>query len=584
MQGTILEVSVRTLNTAMQGDQLTGATVLNLTTVDQLPAPSGAFQLEDGSIILYTSVDTTNSQVTLTAPTLVDLFEGAILFSSPLVQEKWATVELQSNDDAVFALVPHSLADRIPEGVRDPEGQEYVIISQEQGDWVVVDILGSQPVVDSSSIGLTDGSELALALSDLQAQVAAHTDQIGLNTTDIENVTETATDAGSLASIANVSTTLSDYEPAAGDAVGRREGSLWFTRTRARMNAVWNPSFEVDTSGWTTSQLSTLRELALSISGSYSCKLTNSGVSGPHRLVWDNAGTRQPALPGQSWAASCFAAAVSGVNTGVFIELIWYDGGGSILGATSGVAVNLIVDDYQRLSVIDVAPASTATVALRLTNPTGSETSVWRIDGALLEVSDILGRYFDGRSVDGSWSGVPNASTSILGGAQIVKAFELDDNAWVQKKFSSNALTALDASLIVSGVMDGERIQDYSIPIDKLSATPVVASEALTAGHLVNIHNSTGLFRMRKAKAEPGFQCDGFILADTSSGAVGFFYSFGYNPFVTGLTPGLQFISTVAGTCSSTPPSAVGKIHQRVGVAAGATVLNFTFQPPVKIT
>lgn len=584
MQGSILDVDVTLVGDALDADHTAGDTTVQLVDVsDFLPSPTGSVVI-DGTVYDYTSVDSTTLIMTLTTGLVSDALAGERVNINPLVIEKWAKVELNADDDVVLALVPHALWDRIPEGVRNPEGQEPVVIEQQAGDWVVLDVLGSAPVVSGVYIDPATApvnTELGTALDDLAAQVNAHDAQIIESQTSIENVTETATDAGSLASIANVSTTLSDYEPAPGEASGKREGSLWLTRTRARINYVTNPSFEVNVAGWTAYQTVMLRELSATvISGSYSMKLTNSGVSDYHLVD----GARQAAAPGQTFTGSVFAAAVSAASI-AYVQLVWYAADNTtVLLYSSGTHTTLLVDDYQRLYVTAVAPASAAFVGLRVVEDPGAEGSVWRLDGALLELDDILGRYFDGRSYDGAWSGTADASTSSLAGGKLAKAFELENGAWAPRFFSGTALRDVDASVITSGTMDGERIADYSLPQDKLSGTPVIASETLVAGDLVNVWNSSGLFRIQKANASNGRTAHGFVLAAVTSGAVGILYSHGYNPFVTGLTPGVQFLSTVAGKAASTPPTAVGTLVQRVGVAGGATVLNFISSRPINIT
>lgn len=693
VQGIVLEVSSRPVQYSLDVDEPTGSTALVLTHVDNLPA-SGTFtgQIQPdpdeepiGFTILYSSFDATTLTVTLSAPTTVDLLQGDILTLSPMTVEKWATVEVDPNDDAILALVPQALYDRLAEGVREAREQEVVVIDQLAGDWVVADVLGTEARVDSQYINVTPDSILGDSLGDLASAVNTNTREIEGNSRELALASLTAYAGAKLASTADGRVAMSDYDPSTSDvnyyatdndgeliralpfavdnrsvtsnvaslstptggvtmAAGqliiveglgapfdgvqtvstvdadsvefavinadisalaepledpvfvfntfflqRTEGSIWFTRTRSRINYVSNPSFEVDVADWTASQCSMLREAVSPIAGSYTMKVTNNGTPGNHTVMWDNGGgaLRQPAGPGQVWTASVYALAVSGGNANAaYLGVEFFDASLVSLGAQYGPSAFLSSTDWKRYWVTATAPVNTAYVTLRMSNP--NDSAVWRVDAALLEASALLGRYFDGRTYDAAWSGTADDSSSNMTGGKIIKAYELDDGAWIEKLFSGYVLTDIDASKIKvfagTNGLDGEVIADYSIPLDKLSGTPVVASEALTAGNLVNIHNSTGLFRMRKAKADPTFHADGYILADTASGAIGMLYSFGYNPFMTGLSPGQQFLSTTAGTCSSSPPSTVGKLHQKVGVAAGATVLNFTPGNPVRIT
>lgn len=110
----------------------------------------------------------------------------------------------------------------------------------------------------------------------------------------------------------------------------------------------------------------------------------------------------------------------------------------------------------------------------------------------------------------------------------------------------------------------------------------ITASEALSAGDLVNVHNSTGA-KVRKADASTaGKEAHGFVLAAVSNGGAATVYFEGSNAQVTGLTPGVQFLSaSTPGLSTNTAPSGTGQVVQRVGFATAATALNFQSQPPV---
>lgn len=695
MQGTILEVSIKTLHVTLAEAALIGETVLTLARVDDLPVAPGQVLLE-GELLDYTAVtpdpdpDVEQGTIDLLLPITVDLDEGDILVVSPIMQEKWATVELQADDDAVFALVPHSLWDRIPEGVREPEDQEYAIVDKQEGDWVVLDVLNEAPFVDGDYIDPAtlpvpeSVTEVIGAVENLAAEVAANTGAIAENTDAVVNAAETAFAANSLASTADGRVSMSDYEPTTEDVeyyatdyegnlmrgtpwdvtnrevvsglatlhitgggmtmnlgeyivvtnlgvpfdgthiitaftadtvsyevvhadvalddpltdppiegtgyntviLQRTEGSIWFTRTRARRNYVTNPSFETNVTDWAATQAFMAREVSATIiSGTYTLKIDNNATPGLHYVTWNNGGgvDKQAAVAGQTWTASVYIAGVSGSATnGTYIELEFFDIADASLGAILSQSSPLIVDDWQRFSLTAVAPVDTAYVTMNVVNP--NDSASWRIDGALLELSNILGRYFDGYSYDGSWDADVDNSPSSLAGGKIIRAFELDDGSWIEKFFTGFTLRDIDASTVTYGALDGSLIADNSIPMDKLSGTPMVASEALDMGDLINVHSVSGLFRMRKADADGPYRADGHVLAAVALDAVGIMYSHGYNPFMTDLTPGSQFLSITPGKVSSTPPGEIGMLSQRVGTATGATVLNVILGPAILLT
>lgn len=113
----------------------------------------------------------------------------------------------------------------------------------------------------------------------------------------------------------------------------------------------------------------------------------------------------------------------------------------------------------------------------------------------------------------------------------------------------------------------------------------VVASEALSAGNLVNLYDDSGTTKARKADGSTtGKVADGFVLAAVDQDATATVYRAGDNDQVTGLTPGKVWLSTTAaGGVQSTVPAGAGKTHQYVGYAATATLLCFERGEPITL-
>jgi|SRR3989304_3362398 len=130
--------------------------------------------------------------------------------------------------------------------------------------------------------------------------------------------------------------------------------------------------------------------------------------------------------------------------------------------------------------------------------------------------------------------------------------------------------------------LDGSGKLDTSfMPVGIGADTAAVAtSETLAAGDLVNIWNNTGA-AVRKADATTNKPAHGFVLAAFTHPTTATVYFDGSNTGVTGLTPGIQFLQTAAGTAGLTAPSGSGNIVQRVGVAVSATLLNFNSNQPI---
>lgn len=135
---------------------------------------------------------------------------------------------------------------------------------------------------------------------------------------------------------------------------------------------------------------------------------------------------------------------------------------------------------------------------------------------------------------------------------------------------SAGKIPALDAA---------GKFDTSMMPVGIVAPTAtVLASEALSAGDLVNVWNNAGTANVRKADASTtGKQADGFVLAAVLNGASAtVFFPGDENTAVTGLTPGRQFLSdTTPGASTTTVPTTAGHLVQPIGTATSATVLIF---------
>lgn len=112
----------------------------------------------------------------------------------------------------------------------------------------------------------------------------------------------------------------------------------------------------------------------------------------------------------------------------------------------------------------------------------------------------------------------------------------------------------------------------------------MTASEALSAGDVVNLWNDAGTVKMRKADADADREADGFVLASVSSGASGTVYlEEATITGLSGLTPGaLYWLSTTAGSLTDTPPTGANVLSQIVGKALSATEFRFRPESAIK--
>jgi len=120
----------------------------------------------------------------------------------------------------------------------------------------------------------------------------------------------------------------------------------------------------------------------------------------------------------------------------------------------------------------------------------------------------------------------------------------------------------------------------WDITLMPVGVTPDVAtiqaSENLSSGDYVNIHNSGGA-RVRKADATTsGKEANGFVLASVLSGANATVYFDSTNTARSGMTVGArQYLSTTPGASTETAPSSSGNVVQYLGTAYSATAVPF---------
>lgn len=152
--------------------------------------------------------------------------------------------------------------------------------------------------------------------------------------------------------------------------------------------------------------------------------------------------------------------------------------------------------------------------------------------------------------------------------------FEEVEGAAVGGAGSANKIPALD----VSGRLD-PTMMPTGIGAETSS---VEAFGALAAGDFVNVFNDGGTLKARKADASSAVApANGFVLAASTVGQQATVYWGGLNNQVTGLTPGLHFLSTTPGLSNHVAPSTAGNIVQRLGIAVSAGVFQFNPQDPI---
>ena len=128
---------------------------------------------------------------------------------------------------------------------------------------------------------------------------------------------------------------------------------------------------------------------------------------------------------------------------------------------------------------------------------------------------------------------------------------------------------------------------DESLLPNADGARAFAASEALSAGDFVNVHDDAGSPKLRKADASSiATRAHGFVKTAAAAGESVKFYESGTAAGFTGLTVGtIYFLSdATAGEPVAVAPTTTGHIAQAVGVAVSATELqvDISEQPVVR--
>lgn len=148
MDGRIVLVEERPF-----GSELTAAVVATDTVLLVEDATdfddSGTLQVGD-EVVAYTLTDEDGGELTLATPLADGHAAEDPVYIYPLTLERVAWLRVTEEDEELEARVPHSLYDRVAEGIRDDGEGESVEADYIGDELVLVDVLGKPPVIDGS--------------------------------------------------------------------------------------------------------------------------------------------------------------------------------------------------------------------------------------------------------------------------------------------------------------------------------------------------------------------------------------------------------------------------------------------------
>jgi hypothetical protein len=181
-----------------------------------------------------------------------------------------------------------------------------------------------------------------------------------------------------------------------------------------RVNYITNPSFEVDTTGWSGVSSGTITRTTDEFNtGSASLSVTNASSSGAQ---FGNSGTMIPLVAGGgTYYISAYVKLASGNSAAnYYLRQLQYEeqSSTSTVGSGNVGTQNLsYTGEWVRLSGSFTKNAGANFAIIRVVTNSSTSGEIFYVDSVMLEKSNTLGTYFDGSS-NGFWAGSANASFS----------------------------------------------------------------------------------------------------------------------------------------------------------------------------
>ena len=176
-----------------------------------------------------------------------------------------------------------------------------------------------------------------------------------------------------------------------------------------RVNYVSNPSFEVDTTGWSSVSGATLsRDTVNYRSGVASLKVVNSSSSAAQY-------SNLPLVAGSGfYTISAYVKLETGATTAnYYLRQLQYEniGGASVSASNIGTQSLSVTGDWVRLTGTFSKAEIANFLNVRIVTNSSTSGDIFYVDEVMVEKGDTVGTYFDG-SEGGFWSGAANASFS----------------------------------------------------------------------------------------------------------------------------------------------------------------------------
>jgi hypothetical protein len=152
--GHVVAVTSELDGDTLAADATASATVITLEDVSPFAETGGQAYIDDGTnneIVEYSSVDPDADTMTIPLGLANGYAAETPVVTYPPTRIRTARVRLDDDDDApLLARVPYSMIALLPVGIRE-FGGESVIIELVRGSWVIKDVLGEEPVIETTT-------------------------------------------------------------------------------------------------------------------------------------------------------------------------------------------------------------------------------------------------------------------------------------------------------------------------------------------------------------------------------------------------------------------------------------------------
>ncbi len=174
-------------------------------------------------------------------------------------------------------------------------------------------------------------------------------------------------------------------------------------------NLVLNPSFEVNTTGWTGIN-ATLGRAATAAHGLISLSIAASAAGAAGARTASGTGG-MPVTGNTAYAVQAkFRAPATPRNCTVAIT--WVDSAGADISTATSPAVSDVLDAFTKVTHSATSPANAVYAYITVTVLDAAASEVHWVDGAMFEKGSVASPYGDGSTPGWDWTGTANLSAS----------------------------------------------------------------------------------------------------------------------------------------------------------------------------